>query len=150
MIVCIVDTSVVCELLAIPGKTSRHDQAVEEFEARRRAGHHFILPLASIIETGNHVAQVSDGTARRSAAERFVELVTGALDGASPFVPSHPPKTQDVRRWIGSFVDDATHGIGLADRSILEVFHEQCAFHPHGRVYVWSFDDHLHGYDSAK
>lgn len=47
MIVCIVDTSVLCELLAVPGKSQQHAGALAEFEQKQKEGHRFSASLAS-------------------------------------------------------------------------------------------------------
>jgi hypothetical protein len=55
--------------------------------------------VATILETGNHIAQNGDGNQRRICAEKFVDQVTQALEGKSPFTPinfsnSHFEKNQ--------------------------------------------------------
>ncbi|AKF10974.1 hypothetical protein [Sandaracinus amylolyticus] len=149
MIVCIVDTSVFCELLNVPGLASHDSLVVDEFEAKQSEGHQFVLPLAAIIETGNHIAHVPDGAQRRSAAERFAKVVIDSIDGKTPFAPaSQMPSIDDVRVWIAHFVDDATRGMGIADRSIISLWETLRRQHPKGRVYIWSLDEHLSSYDT--
>lgn len=80
----LIDTSVLCELLEVPGK-SRHASSVQaEFVARVRAGEQFLLPAATIIETGNHIAQIKQGD-RRAAAERYVAFLTKAAASEPPW-----------------------------------------------------------------
>jgi len=52
------------------------------------AGWSLLLPVAAIIETGNHIAQVADGRQRRGVAGRFVEQVKMALNGEAPWAVS--------------------------------------------------------------
>ncbi len=150
MIVCIVDTSVLCELLAVPGKSvsEEHDAMRNEFERRWRRHEQFLLPIVTIVETGNHIAHASDGTLRRATAQRFVELVRDAIDGRSPFTPTPEPTTADLRRWLDQLVDDAARGIGVGDRSLIDTWQSQRELHPRGRVYIWSKDRHLESYDT--
>ena len=125
-------------------------ETVSEFEAKSAAKEKFILPIAVMIETGNHIAHVTDGGARRVVAERFVEFVGKALDGDLPFSPAPMPEAPAIRGWLSAFVDDATRGVGLADRSIIAVWETQKAFHARsGRVYIWSSDHHLVAYDTG-
>ena len=148
MTICIVDTSVLVELLDVPGKASRHETTLTEFEQRNAAGEQFLVPVAVLFETGNHIAQVSEGAARRSRAQAFVKLVRSALDGGGPFVATPLPSPQVVLGWLDRFPDRAVQGVSLADESIVALWESQQALNRMRRVYVWSFDAHLVGYDS--
>ena len=149
MIICIVDTTVLCELLDVPNKAGRHAEAVAEFEAKQRSNEQFLLPLSVVIETGNHIAHAGDGHLRRATAERFVTLVGQAIDGQSPFTATPAPSAANVRAWLECFVDDASAELGIADRSIIALWEEKRIVHRNSRVYVWSYDQHLQGYDGA-
>jgi hypothetical protein len=60
--VCIVDTSIFCEILAIPGKSSaRAAQFRKEFGTKAKSREALLLPLAVVIECGNHVGQIRNG-----------------------------------------------------------------------------------------
>jgi ABC-type cobalamin/Fe3+-siderophores transport system ATPase subunit len=76
----IIDTSVFVEILAVPGKSQAIEETRAELEEWIEADAALLLPMAVIIETGNHIAQVSNGAKRRRAAEGFVERVQEALD----------------------------------------------------------------------
>lgn len=81
-----VDTSVLCEILAVPGKSQRVDAIKTELAERVRDGERLILPAAAIIETGNHIAQLSDGHSRRDRAEAFVRLLSSVTGPTPPWV----------------------------------------------------------------
>ena len=49
--------------------------------------------------------------------------------------------------WLAEFPARAAEGIGLGDLSIIKTYEEQCALHPNARVRIWTYDDHLSGYD---
>jgi hypothetical protein len=85
LVVEFVDTSVLAEILRIPGKSQRPEEIVAQLTERAAAGVRFILPTATIIETGNHVFQVKDGGARRACAGRFVELLRLTARGSAPW-----------------------------------------------------------------
>lgn len=106
-----------------------------------------VLPLAAVIETGNHAAACGDGVVRRDTAGRFVTLVTQAIEGETPFIPTRFFQSRELLDWLGEFPDSAMRGIGLADLSIIREFEHQCALHPHRRVFIWSLDRHLSSYD---
>jgi hypothetical protein len=145
----IIDTSVFVEILAVPGKS----QAVEEIRAELggwiESDAALLLPMAVIIETGNHIAQVSNGGKRRRAAKGFVERVQEALDGESPFEPTPSFDVDALREWLPSFVQRATAGIGMADASLIELWEQQRALNPARRVLIWSLDDDLSSYDTG-
>jgi len=80
----LIDTSVLNELLEVPGKCQQAAKVQAEFMARQVAGERFILPMTAIIETGNQIAQVKTGN-RRAAAERFVAFVERARADEPPW-----------------------------------------------------------------
>lgn len=81
-----VDTSVLCELLQVPGKSDpdRSQQLLVEMDRRHDAGERFVIPITTIIETGNHIAQ-SNGD-RHQLARRLVGLLRLAASGDSPWL----------------------------------------------------------------
>lgn len=119
---------------------------IEQFDSLRGSGANFILPITTLIETGNHISHCDHG--RREAAERFAKAV-GAARMADP-----PWTIRDVR-WDGGFVDallagDSTgsdlvahltsRALGAGDVAILverDQFREETAFTD---VRVWSLD----------
>jgi len=81
--VTMVDTSVLCELLQVPGKSNPERGADLQAEADRRwrAGERFVIPITTVIETGNHIAQ-ADGN-RYDVAGRLVRLLRVAISETS-------------------------------------------------------------------
>lgn len=79
MSICLLDTSILCEVLEVPNRFQ--SQAAIEKELRRKieAEETLLLPMISILETGNHIGQNGDGRQRRETAERFVRFVGEAL-----------------------------------------------------------------------
>lgn len=63
-----IDTPVFLELLDIPGRASQHEEIGRAFVARADRGDEFILPVTTIVETGNHVAQCRGDRAASSWA----------------------------------------------------------------------------------
>lgn len=148
MTIAIVDSSVLDELLCVPGRTDRHEEALAAFAARQ-SREHFLLPLAVLFETGNHVAQASNGQARRACAERFVQFAQQAIQGELPFTPTPSPTSEQLRTWLDRFPERAMEGIGLVDLSLIALWNDQRALHRGRRIYIWSFDEHLGGYDTG-
>lgn len=150
-IVAIVDTSVLCELLRVPERfdPATHEELTAEFQRRSEASHRFLVPLTAIIETGNHIAHGNDGARRRAAAERFVKFVRMAMTEELPFTPTPAPTLEVIDGWLDGFADDAVRELSLGDRSIIAEWERERGIHPHGRVYIWSLDDDLAGFDTG-
>jgi len=107
----------------------------------------FLLPVAVIYETGNHIAHVPDGGKRRVVAEGFVELVRRAFEGELPFTPTPLQNPEAMVEWLDEFPDRAMTGMGFGDLSITKVWEQQCGLNRGRRVAIWSYDKHLQGYD---
>lgn len=158
-----VDTSVLVELLEVPGKCQKRDETRAELEQLLDNGHTLVLPITTVIETGNHIAQIAvgHGAARRDCAERYVRLLraiaaeklrgwvlhavawdermlTKLCDGVS--LPGAKEAT-------GSFVELAGAGmLGAGDLAILaecELYADRTAG---VEVAVWTYDERLGAY----
>jgi hypothetical protein len=147
MSICLIDTSVLCNIVKVPGKCQQFSQAVADLEKLIRDRATLLLPMAAIFETGNHIAHIPDGTLRRKAALKFVTQVRDALEGKSPWTPIVPFPPGDFSEWLSEFPDHATRQIGLGDLSIIKEWERQCVLHPKRRVFIWTFDGHLQAYD---
>src|SRR5690625_5777164 len=79
--ICIIDTSVFCNILDVPNRNQRRAQSLKELRDHFDSGNTLLLPLATIYETGNHIAQQGDGRTRRRVSELFVQQVKVALEG---------------------------------------------------------------------
>lgn len=51
----LLDTSVLCHLLDVPNKGGRQHEVMAELERLQQTGATIVIPLTSVIETGNHV-----------------------------------------------------------------------------------------------
>jgi hypothetical protein len=125
---------------------------VEEFEILATTGNTLILPAAAVIETGNHIAQLSDGEVRRRRMEALSRIldqsaksqtpwVVGKADWDSQFIQLLVDGSPDGT--IPNLVDLATRGVGVGDASIL---HEARAYRastsvPSGQpIRIWTLD----------
>lgn len=147
--VCLIDASVFVEVLNVPVKARHHLAIMAELAQRVQAGDLLFLPMATILETGNHIGQNGDGRERRACAERFVDMVSKALDGQSPLLPVNFLESHELRAWLSEFPDYAGRGIGLGDLSIVHDWQRMCHQNRRRRVYIWSLDKHLASYDHA-
>jgi hypothetical protein len=144
--VCLLDTSVFCNIVPVPGRDQDKEAALSQMRAYVDSGTSLLLPIAAILETGNLIGRLSDGSSRRSAASDFARVVTQAIRGEAPFTPTPLVEPEVLLEWIDEFPDSAMRRLGLADLSIIKEFERQCELNPHRRVFIWSLDQHLAGY----
>ncbi|TNM27237.1 hypothetical protein [Streptomyces sedi] len=97
------DTSVLVEFLDVPHRNARRAEVLAEMDARLKAGVRFVLPTATIVETGNHVFQIKDGAARRDRALHLRSLLLKTARGEAPWVLHE-------RTWDGAFLTSLCHG----------------------------------------
>ena len=144
----LLDTSVLLNVLDVPGRSQHRDAILSELELLIDSVAHLFIPMAAIIETGNHIAHMDgDGRVRRQVAERFVELMRAALNDEAPWKPINFPSDTHVLAWLGEFPDSAMRRIGMGDLSIRKEWEQLRARYPMSRVTVWSVDGDLAGLD---
>lgn len=150
--ICLIDTSVLCNILNVPGYQDDREEVLLRFKSLVEADAALHLPYATIIETGNHIAHHNDGRVRRRVAEQLRECVLDGLDGRAPWqVTAVDPG--GLRRVISEFPDrvlendQRNRGVSLADNTIIDEWRRQCRLHPARRVFIWSLDGHLRAYD---
>ncbi len=152
MSICLIDTGILCEILKVPNLCGSSEAVLSDLEDKIRAGELLLLPMTTILETGNHIGQNGDGRQRRETAGRFASLIEQAVHGETPFTPTPFFESQELLGWIGEFphwagrVDSRGKGSGLGDLTIFKEFERQCGLHRARRVYIWSFDRHLSSY----
>jgi hypothetical protein len=148
--VCILDSSVLDEVLAVPGKSGEHTTAADDLLQKAKNGELLVLAWPVLVEVGGHIAHCRDGTGRRKLAEAFAELVKKALEGRGPLSVAELPKSPEISRALDSFADAAMRGLSLADLVLGQLYERYCEEMPYARIYVWSFDRHLSGFDRPR
>jgi len=152
----LLDTSVYLNVLDVPGFNQDRADILGEFEKSIRSGDYFLLPLAAVWETGNHIADLVDGQTRRRYAELLHADVAKAFNGEVPYRATHFPERAEFLRWLSEFPDIAMRnksenkqreGVSLADLSIIKEWERTCNLHSMSRVRIWSLDSDLAGYD---
>ena len=143
----IVDTVVFLNLLNVP-RFNQHSGAVQKcFEGFAEAGADFELPIATVIESGNHIAQIPNGGARRRFANIFCDQVREALNTESPWTLTPLPNEAQLDEWLAGFPDAAMRKLSLGDLSIVKAWQAACLRRPFRRVRIWSLDAGLQGHD---
>ena len=146
--ICLVDTSIFVQVLNIPFMSDNRNQIMKELKVKIHNNEYLFLPMATILETGNHIGQNGDGNQKRACAIHFVEQVNLAINGKSPFTALNFLVVKDMRRWLAEFPDWAMRGSGLGDLSIVHDWERIRDQNPARQVYIWSLDEHLATYDT--
>ncbi|TDU04248.1 hypothetical protein EDD99_2704 [Streptomyces sp. 846.5] len=153
LVVWFVDTSVLVNVLDLDGFNQDRDSVAQELKKKVGSGDTLILPVTTVIETGNHIAHLHNGTHRREVAAKFAALLLQIRDGVAPW------RLHSVH-WDGAFLDhlvsgastgatlieQAVVGMGCGDLCILA---EREAYRSNSGiadVRVWSLDQHLQAY----
>lgn len=145
-----VDTSILCELLAIPGKcTAGRDQEIRvDMDRRSRAGERLVIPVTALIETGNHIAQCVGDRYRLAGA--LVGIIRAAMSEDPPWLVL---EAQLGRPFLDAlcagdstgetFEQLAVRGVGAGDVALLverDQFLNSTAF---AAAQVWTLDGDL-------
>jgi hypothetical protein len=152
--ICLIDTSIFLNFLNVPNCNQDRELVLKDYKIYAESGCTFLLPMATIIETDNHIAQNGDGTIRRKTAMRFVAEVKAALKGEAPWSLTQFPNTEEMLLWINNFPDlagknkaaDKYEGTSFGDLSIIEEFNKSCQRFPMSEVFIWSLDSDLNSY----
>lgn len=145
--VILVDTGVFLNVLDVPGFNQHVREVRQALEGFIEKTDFLLLPIAAIVEGGNHIAQLSNGDDRRCYAKRFVKQVHMALNGDAPWTPTSVPDEELLGEWLNEFPNCAMRKVSLGDLTIIKGWEAACERHPTMRVCVWSLDAHLQGYD---
>lgn len=149
-----VDTSILDNILPVPGRNQNQELAVKQLGQKLSAKDALILPIAAVIEAGNHIAQVANGSERRGAAVKFSQLLELVAKNQAPW-------TLHSFGWDGAFlellvngptpnyslVDHAMAKLGGGDLCILaerEVYRKRTGL---SNVHIWSLDTGLMAHD---
>jgi hypothetical protein len=148
MSICLIDTSVFCNIVNVPGRNQQRVEVLTILKELAQGKASLLLPLVVILETGNHIGQLADGGLRRQASLMFVAQVEAALDGSAPWRPTPFVEASEMRSWLVEFPDHATRGSGLGDLSVIQEWNRQRSLNPYRRVFIWAYDHHLSSYDT--
>ena len=153
--VCLIDTSIFVNLLDVPNRNQDKAEVITSFKEYIELDTTFILPMATILKTGNHISQNGDGGTRRITAQRFCDEVTGAFQGEAPWKPSEFPNSSEVFAWITQFPELAgrnkspnklTEGTSFGDLSIIKEYEKCLKKFSLSEVFIWSLDSDLNQY----
>lgn len=127
--VLILDTSVLCCLLGVPGKSTcgpdgdKWDKQRIEKLLDAEKGATIVLPLATIIETGNHISQAH--AMRFETATVFCDKLRAVADAEIPWAAFSEQAELWTSRSLHSIADEwpplAVAGLSMGDTTIKQV-----------------------------
>jgi hypothetical protein len=153
-----VDTSILLEILDVPGKAQNRLAVLAGLRERVAQRRQLILP--TVIETGNHIHHVADGAARRRCATDFAGVLDDSARGAAPWVLHDATWDAAVLDAIrggcstgADLVEHATRGrqggLGTGDLSVLaerDLYRDRRVDRGSIDVRVWTTDAALGAY----
>jgi predicted nucleic acid-binding protein len=145
----LVDTSVFLNVLDAPGRNQDRPAVKDELRRLIEERATLLLPFVAIVETGNHIARLSNGGNRRRFARRFANEVRTAIEGKAPWVPTPTPTLSDIGTCLDRFPEAAKQGVEFADLSIIQEWERQRARFPFRRNRIWSLDGALVAHDTG-
>ncbi len=128
--VAIVDTSILCCWLSVPGRETAgsapdlwdNARATAEVDDALDDGFQLVMPVTSVIETGNHISHALTG--RYEKANEFVVFLKRASAGDEPWAP-FAEQFGTIGAAIGELAPNwpnaATRGVSLGDFLITSV-----------------------------
>lgn len=129
--VLILDTSVLCCWLKVPGKETAgpaddlwdHARIAQLLAEERLNGSTFVLPMATLIETGNHIAQAP--AHRFECARALAAHLRDAADASTPWAAftdqSSLWETANLRTLAETWPQMAGGGLSIGDATIKDV-----------------------------
>ena len=155
--VLIFDTSVLCVWLKVPSKETcgpednmlTYDVVDAKIEEEKKKGTTFVLPIASIIETGNHIAHSSGD--RHAVGHAFADIIAATADQISPWAAfteqSELWKKENLKVLAERWKESVISGQSLGDASIVDVanYYASAAF----EVEIFTGDEGLKAYQPS-
>lgn len=129
--VLVLDTTVLCCWLRVPGKETAgpandrwdHTRIADLLDRGRRTGSVFVLPMATLIETGNHIAQAV--AQRFQCATALAEHLRAAADASTPWAAftdqSALWEAENMRLLADKWPNLAAGGFSIGDATIKDV-----------------------------
>lgn len=152
----LLDTTIFLNILNVPDHNQDRKKVLDDWEIKIKRGDKFRLPMATIWETGNHIANIRNGSVRFTQANNFVTRVIEAIKGDAPYKTTFIPNAELFSKWLEDFPESvktssskrAGEGMSLANFSIIQewkMVSQQCHM---TRVLIWSLATDMLSYDT--
>lgn len=141
--VLLIDTSLLCVWLQVTGRETAgnnewyFDRVNQKIQAEIAKSTTLVLPLASVIETGNHIAQAktANSESKRITAQKFAEIITYAADETTPWAKFREQivlwEEEKLKELAAKFPNQAVEKTFMGDASIVVLgwHYHQKGFH---------------------
>lgn len=129
--VLIIDTSILCVWLQVPGMEScgkdgdvwNYERVAHKIEEEQKNGTTFVLPLAAIIETGNHITHAQGDVYQY--AKNFADMIKDSADNKSPWAAFTAQSdlwgADGLKALVQRWLDNEPKAQSLGDASIVDV-----------------------------
>jgi hypothetical protein len=145
----VIDTSYLLEIYGVPTHSSERASA----EIRRRVGEagksdaSFVVPLGCILELGNHIAKLVDGSDRHRFAKKLADDVASSVEQQwGPWVIKPAVDVEEAPQLITELLARAASGVGLVDCATARLARGlKAKYRSFGdyRVHIWTKDSAL-------
>lgn len=151
-----IDTSILCVWLQLPGFTSAgavadswdYDRIQRKIAQAIEEQATLVLPLATIIETGNHLSQC--GGDRYTLALQFCEILRKSVDSEEPWAAYSAQNTlwsdDQMRQLADTWPNQAAQQISIGDATIIGVAEYYSSAFPLSQVEIFTGDAGLSAY----
>lgn len=142
--VLLIDTSLLCVWLKVPGKETAGNNkwdfelVNEKILTEIEKGTTLVLPLATVIETGNHIAQAktTNSDSKRITSEEFAKIMIAAADEKSPWAAFREQivlwEAEGLKNLAEKFPNQAVEKTSMGDASIVVLgwyYYQEKGFH---------------------
>jgi hypothetical protein len=129
--VLLIDTSLLCVWLKVPGKETAGNNkwdfelVNEKILTEIKKGTTLVLPLATVIETGNHIAQAktTNSENKRKTSEKFARIMIDAADEKSPWAAFREQivlwEAEGLKNLANKFPNQSVEKTSMGDASIV-------------------------------
>ncbi len=127
----IMDTSMLCCWIDVPGKNTcgptedqwDHNRVDQFLQNKIQEGATLVLPLATIIETGNHIAQSAHS--RYECARKLADIMKKAADNETPWAAFSDQSSlwtkESLKKLAEEWPNQAAQHISIGDATIINV-----------------------------
>ena len=142
--VLLIDTSLLCVWLKVPGKETAGNNkwdfelVNEKILTEIEKGTTLVLPLATVIETGNHISQAknTNSDSKRITSEEFAKIMIYAADETSPWAAFREQivlwEAEGLKNLAEKFPNQAVEKTSMGDASIVVLgwyYYQEKGFH---------------------
>jgi len=154
MAIILMDTSIFVALLNVPNMNELHQEVSAKVREHVAEGNTLLLPLTTILETGNHISQQGDGNQRRQIAQKFCEAVKASIEERAPWRPLNLPDIDVIKGLLQDFPDKVllgktakkSEGTSFGDLLIMHDLKRMKQKYQGQDVKVWTLDKQLESY----